>query len=94
MSLTYVTHSQRRRIGMLLFALVILGLWLATSLLFSRKSRESLGIDRLYGLSELSAHSVARHLCKCGPAFVVQPTLKAHLKRNLQPIAFLRTSVV
>jgi hypothetical protein len=50
MSLTYVTHSQRRRIGMLLFALVILGLWLATSLLFSRKSRESLGIDRLYGL--------------------------------------------
>jgi hypothetical protein len=50
MSLTDVTHSQRRRVEMLLFALAILGLCLATSLLFSPRSQESFGIDQLYGL--------------------------------------------
>jgi hypothetical protein len=34
---------------MLLFALVILGLCLATSLLLSRKSQESFRADQLYG---------------------------------------------
>ena len=49
MHLAYVIHS-RKRVWVVLLALIITDLCIATLVLLSEKSREPFGIDELYGL--------------------------------------------